>query len=132
MATLRVPLPAEMEPYKDDMEYFVSSMVRKLHVNRHKGTSKQLSVPALIKQMKVEIDELERAIDKEGQFDAPLEAADVANFAFLTAIAIWHMTREQFEAMRRDVNLAKTPYVRTPYHKGGQVPVYDATKEDKT
>jgi len=98
---LRVPLPEELEPFRADLEYFFSTMVRKLHVNRHKGTSKILDVDSLVKAIRLETDELEKAIREEGQFDAPLEACDVANFAFLTSMAIWHMTRKDFDEQRK-------------------------------
>lgn len=94
---LLIPLPVEMEPYRADLGYFFQTMVRKLHVNRHKGTSNTLSLEMLFAGLQGEIAELEVAVAKEGQFDAPLEAADVANFAFLIAQTIWHMTREQWE-----------------------------------
>lgn len=97
---LRVPLPEELEPFRADLEYFFSTMVRKLHVNRHKGTSKELHIGALVQAIRAETDELDKAIKNEGQFDAPLEACDVANFAFLTSMTIWHMTRAEFEKMR--------------------------------
>lgn len=94
---LIIPLPIEMEPYRADLGYFFQTMVRKLHVNRHKGTSNTLSLDALFEGLQGEIAELEVAVAREGQFDAPLEAADVANFGFLIAQTIWHMTREQWE-----------------------------------
>lgn len=107
MVMLHVPLPPEMEPYKDDLEFFVQTMIRKLHSNRHKGVTKDLNVSALIGGIKRELVELEQAIDNEGQFDAPLEAADIANYSFLIAIAIWHMTRKDFEDLRARINEQK-------------------------
>ena len=62
---LRVPLPEELEPFRADLEYFFSTMVRKLHVNRHKGTSKILDVDSLVKAIRSETDELEKAIVAE-------------------------------------------------------------------
>ena len=104
MAHLTIPLPEGMEPYKDDLEYFVSTMVRKLHVNRHKGTSKELDVRGLMAGLNDEMLELAQAIRSEGQFDVPIEAADVANFAFLVSIAVWHMTRQNFEDLKETYN----------------------------
>lgn len=112
---LQIPLPTEMAPYKADLEYFFQTMVRKLHVNRHKGTSKELSVSTLMVGIQRELRELEQAIDKEGQFDAPLEAADIANFSFLIASTIWHMTREDFEKTRKDMLNRKIDNPKEPW-----------------
>lgn len=107
MPTIEVYVPDEMVEFAPDLQYFFNTMVRKLHVNRHKGVGKAHDLKMLIGGIKVETAELEKAIDQEGQFDAPLEAADVANFGFLVARSMWHMTREEFEKVRRDLNLAK-------------------------
>lgn len=103
--TILVPLPPEMEPFRDDLSYFFQSMVRKLHANRHKGTSKQINLDLLHSGLMAEIVELETA---KGQFDATLEAADVANYAFLIAITIWNMTRAEWEEHTRDLAPNKT------------------------
>jgi len=97
---LQVHLPHEMEEYRGDLEYFFNTMVRKLHVNRHKGVSKELDINEQIGKMRKEIEEIEEALKNESQFDAPVEAADVANHAFLFAASVWHMTRKEFEEQR--------------------------------
>lgn len=97
---LSVYLPEEMEPYRGDLEYFFNTMIRKLNANRHKGTSRHLDLNDQINKMRKEVDEVESALKNESQFDPPIEAADVANHAFLFAACVWHMTREQFEEQR--------------------------------
>lgn len=106
MTSLNVPIPEEMEPYRDDLEYFFVTMVRKLHVNRHKGTSKDTSLGRLMQGLDAERAEVNKALHNEGQFDVPLELADVANFAFLASRTIWHMTRQEYDETRMAM---KTP-----------------------
>lgn len=96
---LSVYLPEELQPYKEDLEFFVSLMVRKLHTNRHKGTGVDLNPVFMLEAADHEIDEAKEAIRGKGQFEAATECADVANFAFLAAMASLGMTREDFKAM---------------------------------
>lgn len=107
MTSLHVPIPAEMEPYRDDLEYFFATMVRKLHVNRHRGVSNDAPLLGLIQGLEGEVREVKKALDEESQFDTPLELADVANFAFLMSRTIWHMTRVDYDKNRRDVTLER-------------------------
>lgn len=97
---MSVHLPKEMLPYKEDLEFFVSLMVRKLHTNRHKGTDVgSLNPVLLLRAAAHEISEAHEAIADKGQFEAAVECADVANFAFLAAMASLHMTREDFRGV---------------------------------
>lgn len=114
MTSLHVPIPPEMEAYRDDLEYFFVTMVRKLHVNRHKGVSNDTPIAVLMRGIEVETREVLKALDHESQFDAPLELADVANFAFLASRSIWHMTRAQFEANRKQINSERMRHVPDP------------------
>jgi len=103
MTNIQVHIPEALAPYAADLQYFFSTMVMKLHVNRHKGTSKSFDVPKLVAMMKQEIEEMRKAFAEEGQFDVPLEAVDIANFAFLVACTTWNMTREDFEQVRGEI-----------------------------
>jgi hypothetical protein len=101
MSELRVPLPPEMEPYKDDLEYFVATMVRKLHTNRHKGVGTNLDPAQMLLATQSEGNEAFRALAEEGQFEFGVECVDIANFAFLAARAAWDMTRKEYEQLRQ-------------------------------
>ncbi len=99
MQRLSVYLPEELQPYKEDLEFFVSLMVRKLHTNRHKGTGIDLNPVTMLEAAIHEIDEAKEAILFKGQFETAVECADVANFAFLAAMASLQMTRRDFKAL---------------------------------
>lgn len=96
---LSVYLPEELRPYKEDLEFFVSLMVRKLHTNRHKGTGIDLNPVEMLKAASNEIAEAHEAIEFKGQFEAAVECADVANFVFLAASASLGMTRRDFKSV---------------------------------
>lgn len=100
MPDITVYLPPEMEPYKADLEYFVSTMVRKLHTNRHKGVGKALNPRQMLLLAQQEGDEAFSALAKEGQFEFGVECADAANFMFLAARGAWQMTRAEYEGAR--------------------------------
>jgi len=100
MAELRIPLPPEMEPYKDDLEYFVATMVRKLHTNRHKSTGHKLHPGEMLSGAEKELEEAVEAWANQGQFELGVECADMSNMAFLAARGAWHMTREEYEESR--------------------------------
>tara|TARA_B100001179_G_scaffold211761_1_gene179264 strand:- start:1207 stop:1542 length:336 start_codon:yes stop_codon:yes gene_type:complete len=93
---LSINIPDEMAPYADDIEFFVTLMVRKLHTNRHKGTGKQLNLKSMAHFARGELAEVEQALAEQGQFEVAVECADVANFAFLMARSALNMTREEF------------------------------------
>ena len=99
---LSVYLPEELQPYKEDLEFFISLMVRKLHTNRHKGTGVDLNPVHMLQAAEGEINESYEAIREKGQFEAATECADVANFAFLAAMASLQMTRQDFKAMTKE------------------------------
>ncbi len=102
---LSVYLPEELQPYKEDLEFFVSLMVRKLHTNRHKGTGVDLNPVKMLQAATQEIAEAHEAITHKGQFEAATECADVANFAFLAAMASLGMTREEFKSHSKPLGL---------------------------
>jgi hypothetical protein len=102
MSELTVYLPPEMEPYKGDLEFFVATMVRKLHVNRHKGTGSDLHPGRMLVLLEEELDEAVKARHQSGQFEFGVECIDIANFAFLAARGAWQMTREEYDQSRRE------------------------------
>lgn len=100
MGDLRVPLTPELEPFRDDLAYFMQTMVRKLHINRHKGFAEGMSVASLISSLEHEVLELKSALKDESQFETALEAVDVSNMAFLIALKVWQMTKTEYKDMQ--------------------------------
>lgn len=98
---IEVMIPMEMLPYARDLDYFFHTMVRKLYTNRHKGFEKDLDLKTLYNGIYDECNELGNAIREEGQFEATIEAVDVANMAFLVALCLWQMDRPTFEEARK-------------------------------
>ncbi len=91
-------VPDSLAPYAEDIGYFVETMCRKLHTNRHKGFEKiPGSINNLLNGLRGEVSEIEEAIENESQFDVALEAADVANFSLLLAITVWQLTRKDYD-----------------------------------
>lgn len=95
-----VELTEELAPFKGDLNYFVSTMVRKLHINRHKGFCEGVSIEQLVKLLRGELAELENALKEESQFNSALEAVDVSNMAFLVALKVWQMTKVDYKDMQ--------------------------------
>lgn len=106
MVKIQINIPDEMEPYAADLGYFVETMVRKLHTNRHKGVGNDLRPDDMLNSAQSELEEAWGALISEGQFEFAVECADLANFAFLASRSAWNLTREQY-------NLVRTPYVRS-------------------
>mgnify|MGYP000709901159 CR=1 FL=1 len=97
---IELSIPDEMQEYEEELHYFFTTMIKKLYTNRHKGFSKDFSLRMLLKGLDKEIDELLDAISNKGQFEVAVEAADVANFGFLLALAAQHMDRAEFDRTR--------------------------------
>lgn len=95
MSIIEVPVTAELEPYAADIRYFMETMVRKLHTNRHKGFA-AAEMTVLRRGLMDEIEELEKSLNYVGQFESMVEAADVANMALLIAVKVLRMTRKEF------------------------------------
>ena len=93
----RITIPEEMEEYAEDLAYFFETMIRKLYTNRHKGFERNFDIAALYEGVVNETIEMKKAAKEEGQFQAGIEAADVANMAFLFALMCWHSTRPHFD-----------------------------------
>lgn len=83
MDEITIKLPPGTEKYADDLRYFVSSMVAKLHKHRDKGHWEEVDIPGALNRMHEEIDELEAAIADSDYIEIHREAADVANFALI-------------------------------------------------
>lgn len=97
---IRITIPENLEPFADDLHFFVTMMLKKLNINRHKGYG---NVPfvALYSGMETEIGELKEALAEREQFDVILEASDVANFAFLMAIRASQLSKIEYREERR-------------------------------
>ena len=66
------------------LAWFANEMERQLEANDHKTGWKDLHLKQLLRHLKQEVGELERAIE-QGKSDVIEEAADVANFAMMIA-----------------------------------------------
>lgn len=95
-----VGLTEELSPFGNDLSYFVNTMVRKLHINRHKGFAEGVSVSELLRLLDGEVTELKKAFEEESQFNTALEAVDVANMAFLVALKVWQMTKQEYKGIQ--------------------------------
>ena len=112
---MNVHLPAEIEHYEPELRILFDLMIRKLHINRHKGFADQDSIPELRQYVYSELKELNRALDGESQFDVALEAVDVANCSILLAMRILRLDKQTFEQERQQYRNA-TAGIRKPQH----------------
>lgn len=97
MGQMTIHVPDELEGMAPDLEYFVNTMVRKLHTNRHKGTQSNLDPEAMLGLAEGEMLEAWEALKAgHGQFEFAVECVDVANFVFLAASGALGMTRSEF------------------------------------
>ena len=69
---------------RPQLAWFANEMERQLEANDHKTGWKDFHLKQLLRRLKQEVGELERAIEK-GKPDVVEEAADVANFAMMIA-----------------------------------------------
>lgn len=97
---MNVHLPDVLEGQQADIKYFVDSMVRKLACNTHKGWAGPNDVPTMLAGLIDELNELELALNTEGQFAAMMEAVDVANMAMLVAVSVLGQTKEEYNENR--------------------------------
>lgn len=95
-----IHVPKEIEHYEPELQMFMNLMVRKLHICREKGFGENTTVTQMFLLLSGEVDELETALIEESQFDAVMEAVDVANQAWLLALVILRASRGQFEDQR--------------------------------
>ena len=94
-------IPREVTEMFPEFEYFVETMARKLYTNRHKGDASGTGLGILRDNFAAEIGELKEAFLKKGQFEVLVEAADVANMAFLLAAWSVRKTRLDFNNEKR-------------------------------
>lgn len=94
---MNIHLPKELEPFEPDLKFFMDLMVRKLHINRHKGFAEDIPIAQLMRGLDGELEELGKALGSGSQFDTALEAVDIGNFAFLIAMKSWQMTKQDFK-----------------------------------
>lgn len=75
-----------MRRNESEVTAFADAMLRELEINAHKGGWEHESVGWLLRRMKQEVRELDRALKKGAPMgDVISEAADVANFAMMIA-----------------------------------------------
>jgi NTP pyrophosphatase (non-canonical NTP hydrolase) len=97
MKAMTIFLPDSVAEHEGDIRYFVDSMVQKLAANSHKGWSTKHDVEERFQGIASESAELRQALDTENQFEAFMEAADVANMALLCGMAVIKQTRAEFD-----------------------------------
>ena len=97
---MEIHLPDEIKHYEGELRYFIDTMVRKLHTNRHKGFADGKHPVEMFNGAEGEMKELRDALLHRDQFAAFVEAADVANMVFLTGLAAVRMTRDEFDYAR--------------------------------
>ena len=98
MATMTVDLPDSMVEHKEHFEWFVRTMIQKLHVNRHKvfpveGDRWQGLISGLVDEVK----ELDESLHQQDQFGTSIEAVDCANMAWLVSLWSCSITRKKFD-----------------------------------
>lgn len=95
---------------REEVEIFSLCMEEKLRRNDHKGGWEKIPIRDLLKRLKDEVDELDKAIHEEGNVNIMYEAADVANFAMMIA---WNTIRNigniREENVYQVVNLTPDP-----------------------
>ena len=98
MATMTVDLPDSMAEHKEHFEWFVRTMLLKLHVNRHKVYPVEgNNWHRLLNGLGDEYVELEVALRSQSQFEASIEAVDCANMAWLVSLWSCSITRKEFD-----------------------------------
>lgn len=106
---MHVYLPPELEPFEGDLRFFFDLMIRKLHMNRHKGFGENSNMQSLLAGLQREHYELLEAAMNESQFECALEAADVANFAFLIATRLFRQHVADFKDEQMELAELRTP-----------------------
>ena len=94
-------LPPEIRHYEVELRIFVDLMVQKLRINRHKGLADG-TTQEYVTKLKGEVDELVQSIGSMSQMDVALEAADVANMAFLLSLVVLRKTKPEFKKEQAD------------------------------
>jgi hypothetical protein len=96
MKQMIINVPDEMVEHVPTLQYFMQTMVNKLHLNRHKGFGESLDLVGVFAGLSGEHGELRHALASESQFQAYIEAVDVANFAMLAGMVVLRMDKKQY------------------------------------
>ncbi len=99
---MEIHLPEEIKHYEPELRFFFDNMVRKLHVNRHKGFGDGKTIKIMKSQLWGEMSELDDAMEDEGQFEAFMECVDVANQSWLLGMIMLRQTKKEFEEQRNE------------------------------
>lgn len=100
---MKIHIPPEIAQHEPELQFFFDLMVRKLHINRHKGFVEGRGLLDILKMLQDEVAELRYAIENESQFDVALESVDVANMAFLLASICLHAPKDQYKEYQNEV-----------------------------
>lgn len=90
-------LPPELQPFEADLRLFIDMMVLKLRLNSAKGFAEGIHPVDMLNMLDAEFVELRKALLHESQEAVLAEAADVANFAWLTALAAIRMPKPEYK-----------------------------------
>lgn len=99
---MNVYIPPELLEYEEDLHFFFDLMIRKLHLNRHKGFVDDKTIHTFLHRLQDEMTELGNAIKHESQFSIALECCDTANIAFLLALCCLHQSKDKFNEERNE------------------------------
>ena len=94
---MKVHIPEDIREYEPELRFFFDTMIRKLHINKHKGFAADNNPERIVKRINEEMAELRDALNNESQFEVFLEAVDVANFAWLLGVVVFRMDRDKFQ-----------------------------------
>lgn len=87
--SIAVDVPEDVQKYTPHLQSFVAGMVQKLHRNAHKNTPNVTQIGDIVSLLKLEVAELEEQLNEEKfNSNSMFELYDVANFAFLTYLAL--------------------------------------------
>lgn len=98
---MKIHLPEEIAHYEPELQFVLDLMIRKLHINRHKGFTETETPFSLLTGLLYEYQEMKDALQDESQFAIALEAVDIANMAVLQAISALRMDKDEFEERRQ-------------------------------
>jgi hypothetical protein len=87
--SITIIIPKSIEKYADDLQMFVSGMVKKLDKNSWKETPTLKSIPQIIDLLGEEVTEFEQQFyDDKYDENVLVELMDAANYAFLAYVAL--------------------------------------------
>ena len=98
---MNIHLPEEIAHDEPELQFILDLMIRKLHINRHKGFTDCETPFSLLGGLVSEYQEMRDALQNESQFNVALEAVDIANMAVLQAVSALRMDKDEFEERRR-------------------------------